>query len=84
MTDYLTLIRQQFAQLCAQRDAILVQSMPIREARDALAVAAAADLAAKTDPMNAQIIALEAPLADLMSQIAQISNALSGQTGSGA
>lgn len=84
MTDYLDLIRQQFALLSAQRDAILARSVPIREARDAIAAEAALAFAAKTDPMNAQIVEIEAPLVDLMNQIAQISNALSGQTGTGA
>lgn len=81
MSTTLDLIRQQFSALCAERDAVLAQSMPLRQQRDGLAAAAAVALAAQTDPLNAQIVTIEAGLPDLMNQIAQIANALNGQTG---
>lgn len=80
MADTLALLKQQFSDLCGHRDAILAQSGPLREQRDAATVASEAALAATVDPLNAQIASIEAPLPALMNDIATIANALGGQT----
>lgn len=80
MSDVLILIKQQFAALCAQRDAVLSASAPLRFQRDAFAQAAAVELAAVVDPLNEQIATIETGLPDLMNQIAVIAQALDGKT----
>lgn len=74
------LLRQRFADACGERDDLLARAAPLRQKRDALVAKLAADHAAKVDPLDAQIAVLEAPLADLMREIAQISTVLNGQT----
>jgi hypothetical protein len=81
MTTTIDLLRQNFAQACAARDAILAQSGPLRAQRDQLIATAEAALAAQVDPLNARIAAAEAALPALMSEIASIAVALNGQTG---
>jgi uncharacterized coiled-coil DUF342 family protein len=79
-TDTLTLLRQRFAELCAERDAIQAMVAPLREQRDAL-LAKAAKAAAGVPALEAQISAAEAPLYELNNSIAQLSRALGGMTG---
>lgn len=74
------LLKALFADLCAQRDAALAVVEPLRAQRDAAIAQSAAALAAIVDPLEAQIAAAEAGLPALMNQIAQISNALGGNT----
>jgi hypothetical protein len=74
------LLKALFLDLCAQRDAALATAGPLRAQRDAAIAQSAADLAAIVDPLEAEIAAVEAGLPDLMNQIAQISNALGGNT----
>jgi hypothetical protein len=76
------LLRQRFAEACRDRDALLAGATPLRQRRDALLVKAAADLAAKVDPLDAQIATIECGLPALHSEIASIALALGGQTGS--
>lgn len=80
MADTLTLLKQQFAALCTQRDALLAVATPLRDQRDAAVKASEIALAAVVDPLNAQIAAAEAGLPDVMQQIASIANALNGNT----
>lgn len=80
MADTLALLKQQFSDLCGQRDAIMAQSGPLRAERDAATVASETALAAIVDPLNAEIVSIEAPLPALMNDIATIANALGGQT----
>lgn len=80
MADTLTLLKQQFADLCAQRDAMLATSTPLRASRDAAIQASETALAAIIDPLNAQIATAETGLADVSNQIASIANALGGNT----
>ena len=80
MTDTYQMLRQRFSELCAERDAILAQSVPLRERRDEI-LAKAAAAAAKADPVTAQIKDIEAPLFGLNNEIATISRALKGETG---
>jgi hypothetical protein len=80
MADTLTLLKQQFSVLCEQRDAILALSNPLRAERDAATVASEAALAVIVDPLNAEIVRAEVGLPALMNEIAQIANALNGQT----
>lgn len=80
MATTLDLLKQQFATLCQQRDAILARSEPLRAQRDALVRQAEATLAAEIAPLAAQIEVAEAGLTDLMKQIAQIATALDGRT----
>ncbi|MEW6645393.1 MAG: hypothetical protein AB1586_33190 [Pseudomonadota bacterium] len=78
--DTLTLLKQQFTTLCQQRDTALAQSAPLRAQRDAAVAQAATSLATTLQPLDAQIAAIEAPLVGILQQIAQIANALNGQT----
>lgn len=80
MADTLALLKQQFTELCAQRDAILASSLPLRAQRDGLVQQAEAALIAQVSPIDAQIQAAESGLADLNNQIGTISTALSGKT----
>jgi hypothetical protein len=80
MTTTIDLLRQNFAEACAARDAILAQSNPLRAERDAQVSAAESALAAQVAALNAQIAALEAALPALMNEIAAITIALNGQT----
>ena len=79
MTDTNELLRRRFAEACAERDAVMAKSGPLREQRDAI-VAKAAAAAAKADPVTAQIKEIEAPLFELHNEIARISRALGGRT----
>lgn len=79
MADTNELLRRKFSELCAQRDAILAKSIPLREQRDGI-VAKAAVAAAKADAVTGQIKEIEAPLFDLHNEIATISRALGGKT----
>ncbi len=74
------LLRQRFAEASRERDDLLAKAAPLRQKRDALVAKLAADHAAKVDPLDAQIAAIEAPLAQLMGEIARISTVLNGQT----
>jgi len=74
------LLKALFAELCAQRDAALAAAEPLRAQRDAAIGQSAAALAAIVNPLDAQIAAAEATLPQLMNQLAQISNALGGNT----
>lgn len=78
--DTLSLIKQQFSDLCAQRDAALAVSEPLRGQRDALVANALASVQAQVDAINGQIAAAEVGLPDLMNQIATIATALNGKT----
>ena len=80
MADYLVLLKQQFTDLCARRDAILAQSTPLRAERDAATIASEAALSVIVGPLNDQIVAAEAGLPALMNDIATIANALGGNT----
>ncbi len=73
------LLRQRFAEAVQERDALMEQTTPLREQRDAImAKARAAEL--KAQPLDEQIKGLEAPLYDLNNEIARISRALDGNT----
>lgn len=74
------LLKQQFAALCQQRDAALAEATRLRGQRDDLIVAAEASLKQKVDPLDQAIAAAEAPLAALHREIAQVAQALDGQT----
>jgi uncharacterized coiled-coil DUF342 family protein len=80
MADTFTLLKEQFASLCQQRDAIIAATTPLRAQRDAIRQQSVAALDAQTAPLTAQIVAAESGLADLHNQIAMISNALGGKT----
>jgi hypothetical protein len=74
------LLKQQFASLCQQRDALLAEIAPIRVQRDAVAAQLEAALVAQLKPLDASIAQLEAPLPDLHRQIAAVVTALDGHT----
>lgn len=74
------LLKQRFAALCQQRDAALAEATPLRARRDDLIVAAEAALRQKVDPLDQAIAVAEAPLAALHREIAQLAQALDGQT----
>jgi hypothetical protein len=74
------LLKQEFTALCQQRDAALAQAAPLRAQRDKIVAEGEAAIAAHIAPLNDQIIAAENGLPDIMNQIAQIANALNGQT----
>lgn len=80
MADTLALLKQQFADLCQQRDEALAKAAPLRAKRDKLVADADAVLAAKLAPLDSQISAIEGPLVSIVQQIAQVSHALGGQT----
>jgi hypothetical protein len=80
MTDTVTLIKQQFAALCQQRDAALAKSLPLRDQRDALIQQTLSGIEPQLEAFNREIGAIEDGLPDIMNQIATISAALSGQT----
>lgn len=69
-------LRERFAELTAQRDAILAQSVPLRETRDAAIAAARAERVTA----DTAILAIEAPLFDIDQERALITRALNGQT----
>jgi uncharacterized coiled-coil DUF342 family protein len=74
------LLKQQFVSLCQQRDAILKEVAPVRAQRDKMVAQAEAALAAELVPLDASIAQLEAPLAALHQEIAQVVQALGGET----
>lgn len=79
MANTQDLLRQRFAEACAERDVIAAKVAPLREQRDGI-IAKAEAAAAKADPVTAQIKELEGPLFDLHNEIATISRALGGKT----
>jgi hypothetical protein len=72
-------LRVRFKQACAERDAIIAKSAPLRIKRDAI-IAKARDLEKTADPLDEQIRKVEAGLFDLHNEIATIARALKGQT----
>jgi uncharacterized coiled-coil DUF342 family protein len=72
-------LKERFKEACAERDAILAKSAPLRIKRDAI-IAKARDLEKTADPLNEQIRKAETGLFDLHNEIATISRALKGQT----
>lgn len=83
MANTQDLLRQRFAEACAERDAIVSNVAPLRDQRDAI-IAKAQAVAAKADPITDQIKVLEGPLYNLHNEIATISRALGGRTGTDA
>jgi hypothetical protein len=80
MTSTVDLLRQNFTEACASRDAILAMSGPLRAQRDQVIADATATLAAIVGPLDARIAATESGLPALMNEIASIAVALNGQT----
>ncbi len=80
MATTLDLLKQQFADLSAQRDAALAQSAALRTQRDQLIENSQTTLAAQLAPLDAQIADIEKPVTDILTQIALISQSLNGQT----
>jgi hypothetical protein len=74
------LLTRQFTVLCQQRDAALAQAAPLRAQRDRIVADGEAAIAAEVAPLDRRIAAIEAPLATLIGEIAQIATALNGQT----
>lgn len=70
-------LREKFAHLSAEVDAVLAASTPLREERDAIAHAAAAQQA----DLNRRIEEIEAGLFEKRQQVALIARALNGKTG---
>lgn len=73
------MLRTRFKAACAERDAILAKSMPLREKRDGV-LRKAHEIEKKADAVAAEIREAEAGLFDLNNEIATISRALKGQT----
>lgn len=73
------MLRARFKAACAERDAILAKSMPLREKRDGI-LRKAHEIATKAEVVAAEIREAEAGLFDLNNEIATISRALKGQT----
>lgn len=72
MSDVDDLLRQKFTELCAQRDAIMAKSIPLREKRDqAIAKARAAE-----DKLTRDVKDAESGLFDLNNEIAKVARAL--------
>jgi hypothetical protein len=71
--------KARFKEACAERDASLAKSTPLRTKRDTI-IAKARELEKTADPLNDQIRKAEAGLFDLHNEIATISRALKGQT----
>lgn len=80
MTDTTTLLKQQFSDLCAQRDAILSTSVPLRQQRDQAVTEAMASVQPTVDQLNSQIAEAEARLPAVMKQISDLVIVLEGQT----
>ena len=80
MISTLDLLKQQFIDLSAQRDAALAQSATLRTQRDQIIANSEASLSAQIAPLDAQIAEIERPVADIAQQIALISQSLNGQT----
>lgn len=72
MSDVDDLLRQKFTELCAQRDAILTKSGPLREKRDA----AIAKARAAEDKLTRDVKDAESGLFDLNNEIAKVARAL--------
>lgn len=72
-------LRLRFREACAERDAIMARSEPLRKQRDAIQ-AQVGELEAQCRPLVEQYKSIEAPLFDLQNEIAAISRALKGQT----
>jgi len=70
-------MRRQFHELGAKRDAILAQSGPLRDQRDALI----AEHTAAVQAIDAQIKAAEAGLFDIDNERGMLVRALKGRTG---
>lgn len=83
MTSTQDLLRQRFIEACSQRDTIAASVAPLRQQRDSILAAAQAQ-SATADPITAQIKEMERPLFDLHNEIASISVALAGKTGTDA
>lgn len=73
-------MKARFHELVDQREAIYAKTAPLRAKRDAIVNEAAA-LAATAKPIEAQYLAMEAPIADIGQEIAMLVRALGGQTG---
>ena len=72
-------LRARFKAACAERDAILAKSMPLREKRDGI-LRKAQDIEKKAEAVAVEIRTAEVGLYDLNNEIATISRALKGQT----
>lgn len=75
------LLQSRFRELCAEREAIMARSAPLRAEREPIL----ADIEEKTravKALTAQIRAIEDPrLAECMNEIAMLVRALNGKTG---
>ncbi len=77
------LLRKRFAEACTERDAIAAKAAPLRQQRDEIHARAAA-VAAKADAIDVTLMEIEGPLFALHNEIASISLALGGKTGTDA
>jgi hypothetical protein len=73
------LLRARFTEACNEREVITAKIAPLRERYDGI-LAKAHAVAAKADPVIAQIKQLESPLYELNNEIATISRVLGGKT----
>jgi len=73
------LLRKRFAEACAERDAILAKSAPLRQQREDI-LAKARKIEQTADAVMEKIKGVESPLYELHNEIARISRALNGQT----
>ncbi len=69
-------MRARFRALSVERNAIIEQSHPLRERRDAIEAKAREEVA----KFNEQIEALEAPVRVIKSEMARLARALNGKT----
>lgn len=73
------LLRKRFTEACAERDAILAKSAPLRQQREDI-LAKARKIEQTAASVTEKIRSVEAPLYELHNEIARISRALGGKT----